>query len=77
MLSVQDVPGNRMSSVSRESGGSHSEHSTVDSRPCSTSRGTTREIMWGNFSPEMRKELRTLVDENRRLHFSIFFSLKK
>uniref|UniRef100_A0A914RVK8 Uncharacterized protein n=1 Tax=Parascaris equorum TaxID=6256 RepID=A0A914RVK8_PAREQ len=28
MLSVQEVPGNRMSSVSRDSGGSHSEHST-------------------------------------------------
>uniref|UniRef100_A0A915PW91 mitogen-activated protein kinase kinase kinase n=1 Tax=Setaria digitata TaxID=48799 RepID=A0A915PW91_9BILA len=67
MLSVQDVPGNRMSSVSRESGGSHSEHSTVDSQSCSASRGISREAMWGNFSPEMRKEMRTLVDENRRL----------
>ncbi|KAM3718443.1 Mitogen-activated protein [Dirofilaria immitis] len=67
MLSVQDAPGNRMSSISRESGGSHSEHSTVDSQSCSASRGITREAMWGNFSPEMRKEMRTLVDENRRL----------
>uniref|UniRef100_A0A9J2PSQ3 mitogen-activated protein kinase kinase kinase n=1 Tax=Ascaris lumbricoides TaxID=6252 RepID=A0A9J2PSQ3_ASCLU len=67
MLSVQEVPGNRMSSVSRDSGGSHSEHSTVDSRPCSTTHGTTREAMWGNLSPEMRKELKSLADENRRL----------
>ncbi|VDM07962.1 unnamed protein product [Wuchereria bancrofti] len=67
MLSVQDAPGNRMSSISRESGGSHSEHSTVDSQSCSVSRGITREAMWGNFSPEMRKEMRALVDENRRL----------
>lgn len=67
MLSVQDAPGNRMSSISRESGGSHSEHSTVDSQSCSASRGITREAMWGNFSPEMRKEMRALVDENRRL----------
>uniref|UniRef100_A0A915CBK4 mitogen-activated protein kinase kinase kinase n=1 Tax=Parascaris univalens TaxID=6257 RepID=A0A915CBK4_PARUN len=67
MLSVQEVPGNRMSSVSRDSGGSHSEHSTVDSRPCSATHGTTREAMWGNLSPEMRKELKSLADENRRL----------
>ncbi|VDO48717.1 unnamed protein product [Onchocerca flexuosa] len=60
MLSIQDAPGNRMSSISRESGGSHSEHSTVDSRSCSASRGITREAMWGNFSPEMRKEMRAL-----------------
>ncbi|VDK73352.1 unnamed protein product [Onchocerca ochengi] len=67
MLSVQDAPGNRMSSISRESGGSHSEHSTVDSQSCSASRGITGEAIWGNFSPEMRKEMRSLVDENRRL----------
>lgn len=66
MLSVQDAPGNRMSSISRESGGSHSEHSTVDSQSCSASRGITGEAIWGNFSPEMRKEMRSLVDENRR-----------
>ncbi|VDM39961.1 unnamed protein product [Toxocara canis] len=63
MLSVQDVPGNRMSSVSRDSGGSHSEHSTVDSRSCSAPHGTTRESMWGNLSPEMRKELKSLFEE--------------
>ncbi|EJW85726.1 hypothetical protein WUBG_03364 [Wuchereria bancrofti] len=45
MLSVQDAPGNRMSSISRESGGSHSEHSTVDSQSCSVSRGITREAI--------------------------------
>ncbi|VDN02245.1 unnamed protein product [Thelazia callipaeda] len=67
MLSIQDAPGNRMSSVSRESGGSHSEHSTVDSQTCSGSRGVSREIMWNNFSSEMRKEMRSLLDENRRL----------
>lgn len=71
MLSVQDVPGNRMSSTSRDSAGSHSEHSTVDSRPCSTSRAATREALWGNLSPEMRKELKSLVDENRRLVFEV------
>lgn len=66
MLSVQDVPGNRMSSVSRDSAGSHSEYSTVDSRIGSTSYGMTRECLWANFSPEMRKKLKGLVDENRR-----------
>ncbi|MFH4976997.1 hypothetical protein AB6A40_003706 [Gnathostoma spinigerum] len=67
MLSVQDVPGNRMSSVSRDSAGSHSEHSTVDSRSCSIGHGITRESLWANLSSEMRKELKSLVEENRKL----------
>jgi hypothetical protein len=50
---------------SRESG-SRSEHSTIDSRHPSLPNTTTRDALWGNLAPEIRIELKNLVDENRR-----------
>uniref|UniRef100_A0A914VAE1 mitogen-activated protein kinase kinase kinase n=1 Tax=Plectus sambesii TaxID=2011161 RepID=A0A914VAE1_9BILA len=79
VLSVHEVTNNNVnrSSASRESGGTHSEHSTVESRPSSQhATANTRENMWGSLAPELRKEFKDLVDENRRL-FEELVSVEK
>lgn len=67
MLSEQDVPGNRLSTTSRESGGSHSEHSTLDSRPGSNNFAT-REVLLASFA-----EHKKITEENRKYNGALFF----
>lgn len=60
---MQDVPDNRLS-TSKDSAGSHSEHSTLDSRPGSTNFAT-REVLMASFA-----EHKKLAEENRKYNFS-------
>uniref|UniRef100_A0A0N5AZ13 Protein kinase domain-containing protein n=1 Tax=Syphacia muris TaxID=451379 RepID=A0A0N5AZ13_9BILA len=61
VLSEQDAPGNRLATASKENGGSHSEHSTLDSRPGSNNLAT-REVL---LAPLV--EHKKITEENRKL----------